>query len=195
MTTHAAILLAAGASRRLGQPKAMLRVDGETLIHRSVRMMLATHPALCLVMVGHPASAELITAELADLPVRIVSVPQWQQGMSASLRAGLAMLPNTIMGALVIPCDLPALSTEHLSAICAQWQCNPDMAVASAYQNIVATPALLPRRAFASLMNTQGDQGAREWLRTQPNVIAIRNEQLARDVDVASDLPVSLSKQ
>jgi molybdenum cofactor cytidylyltransferase len=189
MMPHATILLAAGASRRLGQPKAMLLHDGETLVHRSARLLLETQPHLCLVMVGHPSTATLITAALTDLPVQIVHTPHWEQGMSASLRAGLTMLPNTIKGTLISPCDLPALTSAHLASLCSQWQRNPALAVATAYQDVLGTPALLPRHAFSILMQTHGDQGAREWLRSEPGVIAIHNEQLARDVDVEHDIP------
>ena len=87
---HALLVLAAGASRRLGEPKQLLRVDGESLVHRAVRFGLATNPAQALLVLG--AGAGEVRAEVADLPVTPLVCDQWQAGLGASLAAGMAAL-------------------------------------------------------------------------------------------------------
>jgi CTP:molybdopterin cytidylyltransferase MocA len=184
---HGLIVLAAGASRRLGKSKQLLRLHGETLVRRALRLGLATKPRIALIVLG--AEADAVYASVADLTVRRVDCADWALGMGASLRAGLAALPAECAGALIVLCDQPALDTPHLDGLVAAWQANPRGAAASAYAGRLGVPALLPRAWFAELMADAGDQGARELLaRRRAEVAAVINEKLALDVDRAQDL-------
>ena len=185
---HGAIVLAAGASGRLGRSKQLLRVDGETLIHRAARLALSTGPLVTLVVVG--ADADKVAAEVGDLDVQRVDCADWQSGMGASLRAGIGALPAACAGALVVLCDQPALDSTHLQRLCAAWQSGPDRAAASAYAGHIGVPALLPRAWFGEVQQVAGgDRGARDLLvRRHDQVAVVRNEALARDIDRSSDL-------
>jgi molybdenum cofactor cytidylyltransferase len=184
---HGLIVLAAGASRRLGKSKQLLRLHGEQLVRRALRLGLATKPWLALIVLG--AEADAVYASVADLGARRVDCGDWQRGMSASLRAGLAALPPECAAALVVLCDQPALDTAHLDALVAAWRGNPGSAAASSYAGTLGVPVLLPRAWFEELMVDAGDQGARELLaRRRADVTAIVNEALALDVDRDQDL-------
>jgi CTP:molybdopterin cytidylyltransferase MocA len=179
---HAAIVLAAGASRRLGRPKQLLQIDGETLLHRTVRLAQETRPAQLLVVTGHHAAA--MAEAVADLAAPCVFCAAWDEGMAASLRCGIAALHADVDGALLLLCDQPALDAPHLFAMLAAWRQAPARAVASAYASLVGVPALLPRSWFDRVRTLQGDRGARALLRDDATqVVAIANERLAFDID------------
>lgn len=186
MNRHGAVVLAAGASRRLGRPKQLLQIDGETLVHRAARLALATQPLQVRVVLGHGAGR--IAQALADLPVQLHLAATWEQGMGASLAAGVAALPSPCSGVLVLLCDQPALDAAHLQALVRRWQQAPLRAVASAYAGISGVPALLPRSWLAAAA-LQGDRGASALLRARcEEVDNVENQQLQFDVDSAADL-------
>lgn len=184
---HGLIVLAAGASRRLGQTKQLLPLRGETLVRRATRLGLATQPRSALVVVG--ADADAVYASVRDLAARRVDCADWELGMGASLRAGLAALPRECAGALIVLCDQPALDTPHLDALVAAWRANPRGVAASAYAGRIGVPALLPRAWFDELRADIGDHGARDLLiRRREEVVTIVNEALALDIDRNDDL-------
>lgn len=187
MNHHGAIVLAAGASRRLGRPKQLLQVDGETLVHRAARLALATAALETRVLLGHGADA--IAQALADLPVQLQFASAWEQGMGATLAAGVAALPPSCTGILVLLCDQPALDAAHLQALVQRWRRLPQRAVASAYAGISGVPALLPR-SWLLPGTLQGDRGARDLLRQRcEEVDNVENQQLQIDIDGEADLP------
>lgn len=183
---HGAILLAAGASRRLGQAKQLIDVGGEPLLRRAALALLATQPLDCVVVLGH--DAERMHGALAGLPLRTALAVDHADGMSASLRTGLAALDLRCDGALVALTDQPALHREHLLALHDAWRREPRRAAASAYADVLGVPALLPRAWFAELSRLRGDVGARDLLRARDHeVVAIAAPALARDVDTPAD--------
>ncbi len=184
---HALVLLAAGASRRLGEPKQRLRIDGETLVHRAARLGLATAPAQALLVLG--AQAETTWAAAGGLDLQRVDCPDWNDGLGASLRAGLAAVSASCEGALIVLCDQPALDAAHLRALVAAWHGQPAQAAASAYAGVLGVPALLPRSWFGALSRNVGDRGARDLLRERADqVLAIPAPALSADIDQPQDL-------
>jgi CTP:molybdopterin cytidylyltransferase MocA len=188
LPAHGAIVLAAGASGRFGQTKQLLQLEGEALVHRASRLVLATMPLDTLVVVG--ADADAVFASVRDLAVRRVDCADWRAGMSASLRAGVVALRPECAGALIVLCDQPALDAAHLEGLLSAWRTNPERAVASAYAGRRGVPALLPRAWFADLQRSRGDHGARDLLaQRSEEVTALANERLAWDVDSKHDWP------
>lgn len=183
---HAVIILAAGASRRMGTPKQLLFIDGERLINRVIRLAKTTAPSQILLVLGH--HADEIAAAIQYLDVERVDCADWQRGMSASLQAGINHVNPRCDGALIMLCDQPDVTDIHLNAMLNRWHHHPDHAVASGYEGTLGVPALLPRNWFAKIHTLQGDQGARELLRTNPAVIAIKTGALARDIDFPQDI-------
>ncbi len=184
---HAAILLAAGASTRLGRAKQLVRIEGETLLRRAARALLATVPRELIVVLGH--DAERMRATLDGLVLRTIVAANHASGLSASLRAGTAVLDVRCTGALIALTDQPGLDAAHLLALRDAWRPAPARAVASAYAGVLGVPALLPRAWFEDVAALSGDIGARELLRARANdVVAVAAPMLERDIDLPTDL-------
>ena len=184
---HGAVLLAAGASRRLGHPKQLVELDGEPLIRRAARVLLATAPLDAVVVLAQ-ANPALLDA-LAGLAIRPVIAPDASEGLSASLRTGLAAHDPRCEGALVAVTDQPALSAAHVLALRDAWHAAPARSVASAYAGVLGVPALLPRHWFAAISRLRGDADARALLRDRAaDVTAVAAAALERDIDAPVDL-------
>ena len=159
----AAIILAAGASTRLGQPKQLAAFNGETLLARSVR--IAQEAGCSPIIVALGAEAERIRAVCRFLRAHIVINEHWREGMATSIRAGIVALPNFAheippTGVILMTCDQPAVTREHLRALAASGDLT-----ASEYAGRHGVPAYFPASSFASLTQLSGDSGARELLR------------------------------
>jgi molybdenum cofactor cytidylyltransferase len=188
-----AILLAAGASTRLGQPKQLLRLPAfgdETLLDHAVGLARAAGAAPIFVVLG--AHAEKIHLECELLDCILLCNEAWAEGMASSIRLGIsAVLENapTAPGAMILVCDQPGLSTEHLRRLLDAYAAEPSRIVASRYAGRTGVPAIFPRALFPSLLELQGDQGARALLQ-QPGttVDAIEFPEGDLDLDSKEDL-------
>ncbi len=170
-----AVLLAAGASRRLGQPKQLLRLPAhpnETLLERTLRITLAASFDPVIVVLGATADAIEAAAQLAR--ATIVRNPNWQQGMASSIHCGVQAASAQQLqasGVLLLVCDQPALTCEHLQALLAAHRQHPEKIIASCYADRPGVPILAPRSFFPDLLALTGDTGARDLLRTQKNCL------------------------
>lgn len=187
---HACLLLAAGASQRLGQAKQLLVLDGSPLLRRMAEAALASAPQELLVALG--ARADECRAALAGLALRCVEVADWRRGMGASL-AALARAAPAGCGLLVLGVDQPALDGGHLRTLVERWRAQPRRAVASGYAGVAGIPALLPAHWRAQLAALDGDVGARSLLRAADDCTIVAAPALAFDIDHPQDLPAPAS--
>lgn len=179
----AAIVLAAGASRRLGRPKQLLARDGEPLVRRAARLCREAGFDPVLVVLGH-AAAE-VEAVLHGLPVQAVANPDWAEGMAASIRTGVEALPAAAAAALLLPCDQPALDRDLLVRLLQAHRAAPTATLACAYAGGVGVPALFPRGRFPELAALRGDRGAKGLLGP---AVRIPFPQGGVDLDTPEDL-------
>ena len=157
----AAVILAAGASRRLGEPKQLVRVHGETLLERTVRVAAEAGCSPILVVLG--ASSEAILAHTSLTPAEVLLNPEWDEGMASSIRAGIRALPPKTQAALLLTCDQPTVTAVHLQRLASSAATEP---VASRYAGRHGVPAYFPANTFAELLRLSGDAGARLLLST-----------------------------
>lgn len=187
----AAIVLAAGASRRLGQPKQLIVCGGETLLARAVRLSIEAGATPVIAVLG--ANLEIISASVAIDPAILAINDRWQRGISTSIHAGLKALDavaRNSAGALMLSCDQPRLTVDHLRALIHTFavQSQPSI-VASAYAGALGVPAVFPRAAFPHLRALRGDKGARALLLNPPcPLVAIPFEGGEIDIDEPEDL-------
>jgi molybdenum cofactor cytidylyltransferase len=179
MSSIAAIILAAGASVRLGTPKQLVRLGEETLLARTIRVALEAGL--------NPVYGVLPPGLLIEPPL-IGMIPvvnrEAAEGMASSIRAGLQALINgsvTISGAIILACDQPAVTAGHLRDLA---KGSGDV-VASAYSGRKGVPAYFPSTAFRALLALRGDLGARDLLQNA-RAVALPFGEL--DIDTIEDL-------
>lgn len=159
--TVAALLLAAGrASRMQGSHKLLAAFDGTALVRRGAEAALAGRPDRVVVVTGH--RAEEIEAELAGLAVEIVRNPDYAEGMSTSLRAGIAALDPDCGGVVVMLADMPHVKGSDVRRLLDVFAETGSRAVVRAVSGGKrGNPVVLPRAAFAAVLQLEGDVGAR----------------------------------
>jgi len=159
----ALLLLAAGASTRMGRPKQLLPYRGRTLLRHAAETAAATACAP-LVLVTGALHAEL-AAEVAGLPFRVVHNAEWATGMASSIRAGLAAVAEARPAAvLIMLADQPLLTPALLGQLLARQQATGAPAAAAAYADVLGVPAVFARAVLPELLQLQGAQGASRLL-------------------------------
>jgi molybdenum cofactor cytidylyltransferase len=158
----ATIVMAAGGSTRLGMPKQSLEFRGQTLLQRAVSTALQADIGPVYVVLG--AQASDLRKKLEDLPISIIENKDWQRGMGSSLRAGVAAAAKSeteLSGFLLMLCDQPFLTPEHLKSLAAKHRADA-LIVASRYSDKDFGPPVLFNRKFLSeLISVPDDKGAR----------------------------------
>jgi molybdenum cofactor cytidylyltransferase len=166
------VILAAGSSSRLGQPKQLLEFQGTTLIRHITQIAVSAVDKPVVVMLG--ANCSMIHSQLIHLPVHIVYNPDWSQGMTSSLRKGLmAMLyysPDT-EGVLFAVCDQPYITPDLFLEMISLGSKSQKPIVACRYNNILGTPVLFKKEYFDVLLALKDNEGARKILQTHPESV------------------------
>ena len=188
----AAIILAAGPSSRLGQPKQLVDFAGEALLERAMRFAKEAGASPVLAVLG--ANFAPICASITFNEAIPVFNEKWEQGMSTSIHAGLheadVRSPDSI-GVLVMACDQPHLSAGHLRSLLQAFvaaQSKPTI-VASTYVGTHGIPAVFPRSVYPRLLALQGDKGARTLFAKPPcQVVAVPCSGCEIDIDLPEDL-------
>jgi CTP:molybdopterin cytidylyltransferase MocA len=187
----AAVILAAGASRRLGQAKQLVRYGNETLLERTIRVTRDAGVSDIFVVLG--AQRELISATIAFKNAEPVFNENWEKGIASSIHAGLRELDArglTSSSVLIVSCDQPRLTAHHLKGLIGAFAAQDQASIAaSSYAGTLGVPALFPRAAFPQLLALRGDKGARALLLDPPcPVIAVPFAGGEIDIDVPADL-------
>ncbi|GAB3581318.1 nucleotidyltransferase family protein [Hymenobacter daeguensis] len=155
----ALLLLAAGASTRMGRPKQLLPYHGKTLLRRAAETAVASGCAPIILVTG--ALHEALVAEVADLPIRAVHNAAWETGMASSIRTGLGALAVARPAAvLIMLCDQPLVTPELLRQLAAQHRQTQAPIVAAAYGDTLGVPAIFSQTMLPDLLQLQGQQGA-----------------------------------
>ncbi|WP_406070054.1 NTP transferase domain-containing protein [Micromonospora sp. NBC_01638] len=182
----AGLLLAAGAGRRYGRPKALVELAGEPLVRRGIRLLSDGGCTPVHVVLGAGAD------EVPDLPGAVpVRHDRWPDGLGSSLRRGLASLPADVPAAVVVLVDQPLLSPVAVRRVRGAYADGAVVAVAT-YGGRPGHPVLLSRETWPLLDGyAVGDRGARDLLRDRPDlVVEVPCGDVGSPVDV--DTPVEL---
>jgi molybdenum cofactor cytidylyltransferase len=188
-------VLAAGASRRLGQPKQLVALDGEPLLRRQCRVALEANIGPVAVILGCRATD--CAATIVDLPIARHINRRWTEGLSMSIRraAEAAVTANT-SGLLLLHVDQYRLTAADLRSLHAAWiDSHGSNACVAVHGDDFCPPVIFPRRCFADLLQLFGDEGARRVL------AALRADELRRvvipnaihDLDLPADLAAAVA--
>ena len=184
------VVLAAGKSKRLGQPKQLLTHRGTTIIGDVIKMALTSKAGRTIVVTG--AYAERIRNELVCFPITIIDNDDWQEGLAASIRQGIETLeksdpPQTAV--LLMTSDQPRLSTQLINQMIDKYDNQANRIVACEYEQTLGVPALFDRAYFSELKSLSGDSGAKEIIKANRNlVVTVPFPEGGLDIDTPSDM-------
>lgn len=182
----AALILAAGASTRLGQPKQLLQFEGELLVERAIRVAREAGARTVFVVLGanYPPIFEALST--VEPRVRILLNQAWAEGMGHSLALGAAAAERDgTDDLLVMTCDQILVTPAHLRKLVEVSR--RDHVVASTYAEHRGVPALFPSFSFHALQELRGDRGARDLLQ-QEDVLSVPLAGGDIDIDTPDDL-------
>jgi molybdenum cofactor cytidylyltransferase len=180
------LVLAAGASRRLGQPKQLVKLGEHTALQRVVaNAIAAVGPQVSVVLGAHAAA---ITRALAHSPATVLINRQWEEGIASSIRCGIRALPGSCEAVLLLLGDQVAITKSDLARLCSA-QSHGDQIVACRHGEHLGVPAIFPRWCFTELLELRGDVGARQILRRHvERVTSLAMPNAAVDLDTPADL-------
>jgi molybdenum cofactor cytidylyltransferase len=183
------ILLAAGASSRMGQSKQLLPIAGEPLLLKTVMTAIESQVHNVVVVLGanEAAHRELIQ----ELPIEIVTNPNWQRGMGSSLKMGLQKIllstPN-LEAIIVMVCDQPLLKIDHLHELIQKFKDSKCKIVASYYSGMAGVPALFDKSLFSELLKIEDDSGAKQIIQNRKDLVQhVAFPQGSVDLDTPND--------
>ncbi|MGZ4895117.1 MAG: NTP transferase domain-containing protein [Candidatus Angelobacter sp.] len=154
-----AVVLAAGISRRMGTPKQLLRIDGETMLERTLKNLRASNVSEIVLVLGY--AAESVKKEISTEGVKIVHNPNYEQGMGTSLRTGLAAVDANATAALIVLADQPWVGSDTLNSLIACHGESTPQIIIPTYKGFRGNPVLLDRSVFPELQGLTGDVGCR----------------------------------
>jgi molybdenum cofactor cytidylyltransferase len=184
-----AIILAAGSSSRLGQPKQLLLFRGQTLLRRSVDAATGAGCRPVAVVLG--AERERVAQELAETKEMLVENDTWQRGIGNSIRAGLratvSAYPETD-AIILLTSDQPLVDAKTIAALYTKYSETKKPIVASTYAGTVGIPALFSRAYFDELFLLDDEMGAKQVILNHGNDVAeFEFPDGAIDIDTAAD--------
>lgn len=188
MSHIAAIVLAAGASTRFGQCKQLLEWKGKTLLAHVTDVALEAGLDPVIVVLG--CQVEETYRALGDRPVQKLINWRWEEGMSASVRTGLAAVPPRADGALFLQCDQPRITVDLLQALVNQFERSDSHIVHPVHASRRGTPVLFSRHFFPQLAVVTGDEGGRSLIQRYPRDVAtvrVDDPDVLIDVDTPAD--------
>jgi molybdenum cofactor cytidylyltransferase len=186
ITPHV-LVLAAGGSSRLGQPKQLVKLGGRTALHIVISQAVAVAGNAVTVVLG--AHAGDITYLFQRSPVSYVVNRDWEEGMSSSIRAGIQSLPPACESVMILLGDQVAVTADDLRRLISAAQADERAIVAGAYAQTVGVPAIFPAAYFSELTQLRGARGARVLLkRHRDRVVRVPMPSAAIDLDTPEQL-------
>ena len=182
-----AIVLAAGEASRFGSAKQLVRIGDRPLLSL-VAGRAAEVVGHALVIVLGARAAEL-SALLKHSPGSVVVNRDWREGLASSIRAGIARLPASCAGAMLVLADQACVTAEDLRRLAGAWRRQPLCVAAARYGATVGVPAIFPQHLFSELSELKGDTGARSLLKRHTDrLVKVPMPSAAFDLDTPDDL-------
>lgn len=189
MRSTGLILLAAGASTRLGQPKQQLMFRGQSLLQHALQTAQTSVASSVVIVLGAGAADIQRATNLNS--AYVVENPEWPEGMASSIRVGLTNLLNITPeteAAIFMVCDQPFVTPALLNELISTFTQTNKEIIACAYQDTLGTPVLFSKKYFPELFNLQGQEGAKKLIkRYDGNVAAVSFPEGQIDIDTTQD--------
>ncbi|MBK1989948.1 nucleotidyltransferase family protein [Sphaerospermopsis aphanizomenoides BCCUSP55] len=183
------IILAAGASTRMGTPKQLLPYQGKSLLSHTIESAIASVCNPVILVLG--ANAENIRSQISTPTIKIVENPDWHLGMSASIRCGIVSLIDnypTLDAAVITVCDQPFLAHEIINQLVTAYHTSKKTIIACEYADTLGVPVLFSQIFFSELAGLSEDVGAKKLIKTySKDVFSIPFPSGAIDIDTPQD--------
>ncbi len=166
------LILAAGSSSRMEEPKQLLPWGDTTLIGHAIQQSLALEEVTTYVILG--AYFDLINMQINHFPIEILKNSDWQSGMGSSISSGVKTIMKdkvTYNAALITVVDQPLIDTVHLNALLTEFKKTPNDIVATDLGERVGVPAIIPKKYFEELSQLKADHGARYIIAAYKNEV------------------------
>ena len=187
-----AIVLAAGGSTRFGSAKQLVRIGDRPLLSLIAGRAAEVVGHALLIVLGAQA-AELAPLLKHSAGSTVVN-RDWREGLASSIRTGIARLPPSCAGAMLVLADQACVTAEDLRRLAGAWRRQPLCVAAAQYSGSVGAPAIFPRHLFSELSDLRGDSGARVLLKRHADtLVKVPMTSAAFDLDTPDDL-LELSK-
>jgi molybdenum cofactor cytidylyltransferase len=190
------LIIAAGESKRLGEPKQLLQYKGQSLINRLIDTVSdAVNFPITLVL---GANAEKIEKQLTNTFLDIVINTDWEEGMASSIKIGLEHLiqkheqlnysGSQFDGVMILVCDQPFIQTKHIKSLIQLQQSTLLPIAACYYAQVLGTPAIFHKSIFIDLLALKGDIGAKKIINAKEKEVAkLHFENGVIDIDTIED--------
>lgn len=183
----AILILAAGQSQRLGQPKQLLKKNGKTLLDHFIEMALGLHPERLVVIINQTLKG--IELKFNQFNIEFILNADSENGMSSSLQVGAAALKNDRRPVLIMGIDQPLLTKNDLQILLNTSMQYPQCQVVSEYADTIGIPAVIQPELLAASHRLTGDMGLKRLLLQQVVApVQVKAPQLAFDIDTPDDL-------
>ncbi len=180
-----AVVLAAGGSARLGQPKQLLLYRGESLVRRSADAALQAGCTPVVIVLGW--NREKIAGALHNLPVALLPNDDWESGIGRSLRGGVRAVED-VDAVVILACDQPYVDASLVHRLIEAHERTGQPIVACTYCGTLGVPALFARAHFSELLSLPDEQGAKAIIAAHPAGVArVDFPEGAIDIDTLED--------
>ena len=182
-------MLAAGGSKRMGEPKQLLKFQGKTLVRRAVEAVVDAGCASVVVVVGNAAQA--VEDELKDLRIQVAMNEQWQRGIGSSLRTGAELvlkLKPALDAIMIMLCDQPRVDAQTIRRLIDAHETSGKSVCISAFAGTMGPPVIVGSQFFAALQGLPDSSGAKAiWAAHPDQVLQVPAEEAAFDIDTPQD--------
>jgi molybdenum cofactor cytidylyltransferase len=188
-----AVILAAGASSRLGEFKQLIKLGRTMLLERIIRSVKSTKVNEVILILGY--RADEIQRRLKLIGVRVVINHNYSEGMSSSLKTGLGAVSTEAKAALIILADQPFLSSGMIGKLLNEYRRSEALIVAPTYRGIQGNPVILDRKLFPEVFKISGDAGAKSIIKkykSEFHGVEVKSFEELMDIDTVKDLKRAL---
>ena len=183
------VILAGGASTRLGEPKQLLEYEHKNLLQRTIDAAVSSTVSTVVIVLG--ANADQISREIDRSGINVIINTEWEEGMASSVRNGLnelLFISPSIDAVILVVCDQPYISSEIINALINKQKETNKRIVTCNYGDTFGPPALFHKSLFHELMSLKGDVGARKIIQHHSdNVATVSFTKGNIDIDTKED--------
>lgn len=185
----AIVILAAGGASRFGSTKQLAVYKDKTLLQHAIDACTGIADSTVYVVLGADYKKIKASIDLNLNQAAIINNPEWQEGLSSSIRKAIEQIEKSSDACLFVAADQIQIDSSHIEALAQKWRSNPSCLVAAEFDNVRSIPAVFPKTFYKQLSNLQGDNGGKSILLNNKGILlSMPMDEAKIDIDYKSDL-------